>query len=118
MIRPGNVLSMFWLLGGGQGLLRRYAFRDSLGDFFQMLADHAGPCSVDVLAYGRCWAGMLLEMVWNVFPKRRRQAMLCRCFGFWAVVGRGCSAGMLLGMIRQFFVRCQPCPQSAKVSFF
>ena len=62
MTGPGHVLSMLWLLGGvGQGMLSRHAFGDGLGDFFQVSADQAGPCFVDVLASGRRWPGNALQ---------------------------------------------------------
>ena len=77
-----------------------HAFEDALGDFFQVLADQAGSGSVDVLALGgggqKCSAGIILETndCFQV-PAGPGRAMFCRCVGFWAVLGRGCSAGML-----------------------
>ena len=38
-------------------MLRRHAFGDGTGDFFQVLADQAGRCSVNNLPSGRRWAG-------------------------------------------------------------
>ena len=77
-------------------MLRRHAFGDGTGNFFQVLADQAGPCSVDVLATARWWAGDAPQA----------------CFWLW--FGRlfhvpvdGSSAGMLSVMVWLTFSTCQ-----------
>ena len=68
---PGNVLSIVWPLGGvGWGMLSRHAFGDGLGDFFQVSADWAGPCFVDVLASGLRLPGNALQACfWRWFGR-------------------------------------------------
>ena len=123
---PGHVLSMFWLLGGaGQGMFSKHAFGNGLDDFFQVSADQAGQCFVDVLASGWRWPGNDLQACFSrwfgqFFPSVGwpGRTMFCQCFGFWVALAGECSPSMLLGMIWTTFSRCRPTGPGFVLSMF